>query len=642
MGFLKLFYTFVKLKIFFYIFVVSNIWKNMKKLLLLTITLSLSLFCFSQNFKENRKKADKIKADSDYYYGESRECKNQRKADDEALQDLLDNIANDKSLRPIYFKNSDSEDEQHKRLLETFSDVLKKQANDLVLNDAIGASKTVRYIKKSEFATICKMRETKIKDYIREASGSEELYRVGDALRYYYWALMLCHSHPDGSSLKYKDDTGVEVNCYRWLIRSIENLLNDIVFIPVKQDKAGPNEYIFKVCCNGTNIDGLNYSYNNGNGTAQGTVNNGVSNIKLVHSDMRSVNIVIELENTDAVKYFDPEVYSIINSLDEQIDFPAAKKSVSIDKVKKINKIEEVKSYPDKEIAVVMEKSAEFENEVKVTDSQSDYLKIMEKIEKAISKKDLASVEKNFTHEGFEMLMDLFSYGNGKIIGRPTYKLLDFGDEVLCRSIPMQFDFKNHVSFIRDIVFRFDRNTQKVKSIAFRLTDITESQIFAKDKWSDEARLTLVNFIEDYQTAYALKRSDYLNQIYSESALIIVGSVLKETKKTDNIQLNEKVRIKYDTLSKNQYMKRLNRVFANNEFINIRFTNTSFNTVNNINNVIGVQLKQEYFSSTYGDVGYLFLLVDLRHEKPIIHVRTWQPNETPIDDIINDKSFVFM
>ena len=173
------------------------------------------------------------------------------------------------------------------------------------------------------------------------------------------------------------------------------------------------------------------------------------------------------------------------------------------------------------------------------------------------------------------------------------------------------------------------------------MTDVTESQIFAKDKWSDDARLTLINFIEDYQTAYALKRKEYLNQIYSESALIIVGSVLKETKKTDNIRLNERVKVKYDTLSKGQYMQRLDKAFASNEYINIRFTSTTFNTVNNTNNVIGVQLKQEYFSSNYGDVGYLFLMVDLRHEKPIIHVRTWQPNETSVDDLIDDKSFVF-
>ena len=599
------------------------------------------MLCFSQNFKENRKKADKIKADSEYYWGESGDCKNSRKADEEALQELLGNIADDKTLHPVFFKNSDDEDEQLQRILGTFGEVLKKQSYDLVLNDANGAARTFRYIKKSDFASICKMRETKIKDYIREAIGAEELYRTGDALRYYYWALMLCHSHPDGGALTFQDGA-MDVNCYRWLLRRTENLLDDIVFIPVRQDKAGDNEFLLKVCYDGNNIDGLNFSYNNGNGTAQGSVNNGVSNIKLVHPDMHSVNIVIDLENTDAVKFYDPEVYSIMNALDEQIDFPGVKKTVALDKVKKIIKIEEIKSYPDKDIAMAMDKSEQFVKTVETAEPETDYIKTMEKVEKAIAKKDLGSLEKYITADGFKMLTELFSYGNAKIIGTPTFKLLEYGDEILCRSITMQFEFKNNVSFVRDVVFRFDKKTKKIKSLAFRLTDITESQIFAKEKWSDEARLTLINFIEDYQTAYALKRSDYLNQIYSESALIIVGSVLKETQKTDNIQLQEKVKIKYDTLSKNQYMKRLDKVFANNEFVNIRFTNTSFNTVNNINNVIGVQLKQEYFSSSYGDVGYLFLMVDLRHEKPIIHVRTWQPNETPVDDIITDKSFIFM
>jgi hypothetical protein len=614
----------------------------MKKYLFFILAMTVSVTAFSQNFKENRKKADRIKADDAYYFGESGECKNSRKADEEALNELLENIAMDKSLHPLYFQNSDDEDEQHERILGTFSEVLKKQSDDLVLDDANGSAKAFRYIKKSVFAELCKVRESKIKDYIAEAMNAEDLYKIGDALRYYYWALILCHSHPDGNSLKFREERGPEVNCYRWLLRRTENILADVTVIPLKQEKGDNNEFIFKFSYLGNGIDGLNFSYNNGNGTAQGTVDNGLSTVKLVHSDMHNVNIVIDLENTEAVKFYDPEVYSIINALDEQIDFPGSKKLVPIDKAKKVNNVNEEKTYADKNIAQSMEKSEEFINAVASSEPQNDYLKTMEKIEKAIAKKDLNSMEKYFTPDGMQMMRDLFSYGNGKIIGKPSYKLLDFNDEVLCRSITMQFDFKGNVSFIRDIVFRFDKNTKKVKSIAFRLTDITESQIFAKEKWSDEARLTLINFIEDYQTAYALKRKDYLNQIYSESALIIVGSVLKETKKTDDIRLDEKVRIKYDTLSKGQYMKRLERVFDNNEFISIRFTNTSFNTVNNINNVIGVQLKQEYFSSNYGDVGYLFLMVDLRHEKPIIHVRTWQPNETPVDDIINDKSFVFM
>ena len=97
--------------------------------------------------------------------------------------------------------------------------------------------------------------------------------------------------------------------------------------------------------------------------------------------------------------------------------------------------------------------------------------------------------------------------------------------------------------------------------------------------------------------------------------------------------------MKYDTLSKGQYLARLNNVFDNNEFVNLNFTTTKFNTVNGKNNVIGVQLRQEYFSSSYSDVGYLFLMVDLRGAMPVIHVRTWQPNETPVDELIDNTSF---
>lgn len=38
----------------------------------------------------------------------------------------------------------------------------------------------------------------------------------------------------------------------------------------------------------------------------------------------------------------------------------------------------------------------------------------------------------------------------------------------------------------------------------------------------------------------------------------------------------------------------------------------------------------DYYSSTYGDKGYLFLMVDINDpENPIIKVRTWQPERDP-------------
>ena len=619
----------------------NSIGGNMKKSLFLLFLILFGFSSYSQDYRKNIKEADKIKANHDVYWGESGDCKSLGKADDAALTSLLKSITNDKSLQYLYFVDSENDDdEQRNKALLTFRDELKKQSYDIVLNDGDGKSKVFRYISKNDFSKLCSTREKKINDYIADGLTAEEQLRYGNALRYYYWALMLCYSHPNGAGLKYKSDGVNSVPTYRWLQRHIEDVLTSININPRRQENAGDNEFILSINNGSESIEGLDFSYNNGNGSAKGYTQNGLSYIKMIDHGMNEVVISIELENKTIVKGFDPEVYGIMDKLDEQIIFPGARKVVNIEKAKKIKNLEEVKSYANSSFSEEYERSEQFMNSL--ASPHAEYVKIMDEIEKALAKKDKIAddFDKFFTPEGMALMRKIISYGKVRVIGKPTYRFIDFGDEVICRSIPMQFDFSHNVSFMRDIVFRFDSNTKKVKSIAFRSSDITESQILGKELWSKEARLTLISFIEDYQTAYALQRKDYLEQIFSDNALIIVGTVLKKTKQTDDFRMKQDVMVKYDTLSKSQYLSRLNRVFDNNEFVNLNFTNTKFNTVNGKNNVIGVQLRQEYFSSTYSDVGYLFLMVDLRDELPVIHVRTWQPNETPVDELIDNTSFI--
>lgn len=615
----------------------------MKKFYILLLLLIITICCHSQDYRKNRKEAEKYKDDSEYYFGESGECKNLKKADDAALNNLLENISDDKSLQCLYFVDSDSDnDEQRTRLYGTFRDELKKQSNDLVLDDSDGSAKVFRYISKEDFAKICSKREKTILNYINDGRTAEEQLRYGNALRYYYWALILCHAHPDGAGLTFQYDGVNSVITYKWLQRHIEEVLNSIQIQPRRQDKAGSNEFILAITNGSDGLEGLDYYYNNGNGTAKGSTSNGLSYIKIVDNDMSEVVLSIELENKTIVKSYDADVFQIIDKLDEQIYFQSARKVVNVEKAKKLKSLEDAKTHSGSAIAAEYERSEQFMNSM--ASSHADYAKMMAEINKILAQKGdkkAEELENYFTPEGMALMRKLLSYGKVKVVGKPSYKFIDFGDEVICRSIPMQFDFSHNVSFLRDIVFRFDNKTKKVKSIAFRNSDITESQILGKDMWSKEARMTLINFIEDYQTAYALQRKDYLEQIYSESALIIVGSVLKETKKTDDFRMKQEVKVRYDTLSKSQYIARLNKVFDNNEFVNLSFTNTLFNTVNGKQNVIGVQLHQEYFSSSYSDVGYLFLMVDLRDKLPVIHVRTWQPNETPVDELITNTSFVF-
>ena len=120
---------------------------------------------------------------------------------------------------------------------------------------------------------------------------------------------------------------------------------------------------------------------------------------------------------------------------------------------------------------------------------------------------------------------------------------------------------------------------------------------------------------------------DYLGQIFSDDALIIVGSVVKKPTALDKqvVFLNDK-QVEYNRYTKAEYMQNLERCFKRNEFINLRFTENDIKKVSGDKEVYGIQIKQDYFSSTYGDSGYLFLAVDLEiADEPVIHVRTWQP-----------------
>ena len=150
----------------------------------------------------------------------------------------------------------------------------------------------------------------------------------------------------------------------------------------------------------------------------------------------------------------------------------------------------------------------------------------------------------------------------------------------------------------------------------------------------------LMNFLEDYKTAFALKDIQYLESVFDDNAVIVIGKEIRRLNNKDNgVQLNEKT-YKYATYTKEQYLKNLRYSFRSQEFINIRFANNDVIKLGNGGEIYGIQIKQDYYSSSYGDTGYLFLMVDLNDpEKPIIKVRTWQPERDPNFGLIGPYNF---
>lgn len=153
-------------------------------------------------------------------------------------------------------------------------------------------------------------------------------------------------------------------------------------------------------------------------------------------------------------------------------------------------------------------------------------------------------------------------------------------------------------------------------------------------------RRTILNYCEHFRTAYTTKDIDFLRQVFSDKALIIVGNVVKSIANDDKCQAES--RVTFAIHSKRDYLARLSKVFAANQKIDVRFSGFRILRHPTMDGIYGVTLRQQYKSDRYSDDGYLFLLWDFRDKSmPLIHVRTWQPAATVHsgDDVINIQDF---
>lgn len=160
-----------------------------------------------------------------------------------------------------------------------------------------------------------------------------------------------------------------------------------------------------------------------------------------------------------------------------------------------------------------------------------------------------------------------------------------------------------------------------------------------------EHRRMILNYVEHLRTSYTTKDIDFLEQLFSENALIVVGTVIHTGEEAENGYLSPS-QVVYNVKSKRQYLDRLKQVFKANRNIRVNFSKFQIMRHPTQPGIYGVSLRQGYSSDIYSDDGYLFLLWDFRDETaPKIHVRTWQPSlledRTPLpeDDIFNIRNF---
>ena len=136
-------------------------------------------------------------------------------------------------------------------------------------------------------------------------------------------------------------------------------------------------------------------------------------------------------------------------------------------------------------------------------------------------------------------------------------------------------------------------------------------------------RQLILDYVEQFRTAYNMKDLNFLEQVFSDEALIITGNVV-QARQGDGRFAEPKVT--YKTQGKREYLNNLNNIFRTKKYVKVSFSDIKVSQAAK-ENYYGVLLHQGWSTNTYSDTGYVFLLWDFENEDaPQIYVRTWQPD----------------
>lgn len=578
---------------------------------------------------------DEIKQSPLYLYGEGWGASD-AEADKHALADLISKISVNVSstftvTEDELQQNGQTNSESYARSkVETYSQATLTNTGKIVIAHEPDAH-IGRYILRSEIAKIFKSRENRIKEMIGLAKQGERLGKIDDALRYYYWAFCLLKTLQRPNETTYTDESGTHI-LINWIPNQMNAVFDNISIRPIKTEN---NVMEIAVEYKKRPVDSFDYTYFDGqNWSNIYSARDGRGVIELSPGAITdNIRIKCEYEYRNEA-HIDNEIENVFNIVKGQ----AFRKSYITVSGAAVNATQ-----PEQNAAVPAIETSET-NSIASAIDETPYRLIMDNVLNAIASKNYNAAEQYFTPNGADMFRKLINYGKARILDSANLQFSEIDGKTVCRNAAMSFSFRNGMrkSFVEDVVFTFNSD-KKIDYIAFGLGDRTQNDILNKGEWSLTARNAIMNFLENYKTAYALKRLDYIEQVFDDNAVIISGCVIRrpkgrELENSEQFISNQYVR--YTRVNKDEYIDRLRRSFAGKEFINIRFSNNDVRKMSKGGELYCIQIKQDYYSSNYGDSGYLFLMVDLnRPDAPIIKVRTWQPQPDPDFGLIGPEFF---
>ena len=576
---------------------------------------------------------DEIKKNSNYIWGEGNGT-TMSDAEGEALRQMSVQIS--VSVYNSSYDEESNDNSVQKAVLQSVSSAKFTNVQMRVLEEEPNA-KVFCFMSRSEVKKMFEKRANHITNMVDAGKTAESRMMIDEALRNYYWALVLAKTTPEPVEIEFNDKKGEATSLLPIKIKSVLAMIN----ASVDEIQDGKN-LILGFTYNGKPVSSLNFKYNDG----QSIVGPIVARDGIGEASMASIPADGKLHLTYELRFrneVDPTDSDIAGAFNAGI-LPNINSSVAIAIKSNSKKKAAAPVLASAEILAAQPTNDKHSIAMQNADNTDDLQKAVLAVEAAISSNNPKSAFNYFTPEGYTLFANLMAK-NGKVtlVGKAqSHNFIIADGYIIGRATNIKRQFRNGKAFMEKLVYRFNPESRKIESVAFALTQRAENDIMnAAASWPEVSRWAILNFMEDYQTAFALKRTDYINSIFSDDALIITGTILKKLNNAErafdrskSLDLGGPKDIAYSQLSKTEYIDRLRKIFSTREYVHLQFEDNvtrmiDLPAINGINKgaAFGIEIKQRYESTGYSDDGYLTMVFDTRGKLPIIHVRLWQPDK---------------
>lgn len=507
------------------------------------------------------------------------------------------------------------------------------------------------YITEAQYQKLQEDRRNEELALIQDGQRMENGAYISSALKYYNWALTSISAYND-NDLKIEVD-GEERLAATFLRSKIESMLANLKF-NIKDSKVieHPEAYdkysiVVNASYGGMPVSTIDIMYLDGENNR--TVHGKDGELILDYPDLsiiKDIKFTVEYAYTEEANRTGGIVQSAYKSITGGAYKNRKSAQVSIPLNYKpqngtVKKSEAIPSTASSTIAPAVTKGRPRQQR-NYADNAAVYIQSMQAVEQAIRSSKPMSVKSLFTERGFEIFCNLTTKSKLKVVGSPNYTVETSPLFIIGRQIPVTINRGDHSSR-ENIVFRFDGETSLIKSVAFALNERAENDIVREAaSWDIDSKYSILTFMEDYQTAFHTQDLKYIQSIFSDDAIVITGKFTdsSKTKFIDDIltsRSNNGRNVSYSRYTRDEYMDHLKNMFNNNKWTHISFEETAISKINTDyipdNELMWVELKQYWTSSSYSDVGYLSLQVNLAPNGSKINVRIWTPEFVEIKDL---------